>query len=129
MAKRTTGWYPDPKDASKERYWDGEQWHGKRKVKDPDSGTSFEDDQPSPKPLEALLGNLRDAWNGLNKWVRVGIAIAVLLIIIATIYNMQKSPYQDYCESQAATYGFRGDEVEPMVESCVKLSEMMGRPS
>lgn len=46
------GWYPDPEDASQQRYWDGAQWTDQRQPASP-AGDAF--GQP-PQPASAAFG-------------------------------------------------------------------------
>lgn len=70
----TSGWYPDPEDAKRQRYWDGQKWTDRRA---PLSGVH----PPSPQPAST------SAWNSSTRTVTTnGLAVASMVMGIAWLY-------------------------------------------
>ncbi|MDQ3571448.1 MAG: DUF4328 domain-containing protein [Actinomycetota bacterium] len=60
------GWYPDPENALRERYWDGDRWSDE--YREPQVGHHIENESDPPKPLGVM-----------SKVVIAGLVVAVLV--------------------------------------------------
>lgn len=78
------GWYPDPKMANTQRYWDGERWT----------------DNAAPMPPPVVVHNAIDVWKGI-RIVAVGILAAVA--VIAVVYKVSQPSDLD-CAIQRAEH-------------------------
>lgn len=126
---RQPGWYPDPNDEHAEIYWDGDRWT-ERKVP-----LTSKADQPPPSqaaPSEGVLSgqptqfkSIDQRWRDLPKQTRVliGIGVALLATIILIVVLAQEpwhsQKYKD-CRAAAQLEGFKGEELESVIEMCVK---------
>lgn len=81
------GWYPDPQDPSRPRYWDGRQWA-------PPS-------QPDPKPR--------------RQWVWFAVAMgAVALLVVGLLYGTSSLGNLDFrAEPSSRPSGSQWDELSP----------------
>ena len=66
---REPGWYPDASDPEAERYWDGTQWHGRRRY--------HPFNNPPTKTPEPVSSGMSTA-----VWVMVIVGSVVLAIVV-----------------------------------------------
>ena len=86
QALPAAGWYPDPADASRIRWWDGQKWTEHVAVSTlgqpsaPSSGTSPSSDTSAPVPATRAG---RNAQTKLTLWA--GLFIAITLWALSTL--------------------------------------------
>jgi hypothetical protein len=65
VAKPSSGWYPDPLDTTKSRYWDGEVWTNREPLHDLGP-------RPIPiAPISVVVGGLLMAIGSFLDWVKI----------------------------------------------------------
>lgn len=69
------GWYPDPADASRIRWWDGQTWT--QHVAVADGGATPASPQPSPTPAPAPQKAGRNVQTKLTLWAGLFAAVAL----------------------------------------------------
>lgn len=90
-----------------------------------ENGRRHDPSRPKNLPNNALADFL-GFWNRLAVWVRVVIALVVLVIVINVIYFLQKSPYEDQCKAEATREGFHGSDFTTVVNFCIDSGEKYG---
>jgi hypothetical protein len=115
MANQKAGWYPDPSDSASEVYWDGQRWHGKRQK-------MAQGSNPPPAPSTRFW--TRSGWALLTTaqqlLIVVGLVFALLLGIGACNYVMKEAdPKRQACERAMAREGYKGSQLDQMVDFCV----------
>lgn len=83
------GWYPDPDDPSKQKYWDGSQWTDQRTVGVPSSKGSG--------------SGFIDAYRRLPTWAQIGIPIFPVLVIIVAATGGGESNQDDTTDKASTT--------------------------
>lgn len=86
------GWYPDPRDPSRDRYWDGEQWTA----------------QTRRRQAQSFI----KAYRRLPRWAQWGIPIFAVLLIIG-IATGEENPDENAPSSQQTE---RVDRLEEKLE-------------
>lgn len=75
------GWYPDPRDPSRDRYWDGEQW--------------------TPQTRKRQSEGFVKAYRRLPPWAQWGIPIVAVLLVIGAIAGDEDSDQEASNPQQA----------------------------
>jgi Domain of unknown function (DUF4352)/Protein of unknown function (DUF2510) len=119
------GWYPDPENPSKQRYWDGSKW----------SGQEIKSQSPGKPPKGSRRGVVA-TYRGWPMWVQIGLPILVLIIVVAAIAGggeeSSDSGESDNAgskpEASKTTEG-QGETTESTEETTTESAEDHGNPA
>jgi len=82
--EKRMGWYPDPDDPERERWWDGKRWTEATQSRTPEpEQTVFPDDFPAIREWKTSIGFSVLGW--IASWLTSG-ALAVLFVVLLSVY-------------------------------------------
>lgn len=125
VVAQSVGWYPDQNDPRVEVYWDGTRWHGRR--------WRAEGSPPAPVAATAsVFDGVRNWWNALSRNAQLGIAGAmVAVLILALVIVVASKPWEsaEYknCKETADANGLTGRAAEIFIRGCTDTYTQLSR--
>lgn len=105
------GWYPDPENASCQRYWDGCRWL--QSDSGPAGQAAYQDSYMGPQPRQGLTRQAKIGWIGIAAVVSIGIVAVVLNFTLVAPSKSYEFGYNEI--AAAATDNISvGDEPETL---------------